>query len=342
MIGQRHRDTPNNRFPDAGSSCVAVLAALLLSACSNLPAALDPHGSNAQQTSHIAWILIGGGTVIFVFVIALAAYAAFATDGKRAWLGGRRFVVSAGIVFPIITLSALLVYTFKVWGALSRESDVSPVKIEISGEMWWWRIRYVDASGALLFSTANEIHIPVGRTAQISLRSADVLHSFWVPQLAGKLDMIPGRVNVLRLRADTAGVFRGQCAEYCGAQHAKMAFHVVADDTTEFEAWVAAQRLAALAPRTPTLQHGMRLFLTHCGICHTIRGTAAAGELGPDLTHIGNRRSIAAGTLPNNTGTLAGWIAASQHIKPENRMPSFDRFSGTDLTALAAYLESLK
>lgn len=337
MSGQRDgKPGPSRRLS------LALPMLMLFGACGDMPAALDPHGSNAQQTAQIAWALIGGATAIFLFVIALAAYAAFATNRNRAWLAGRRFVVIAGIVFPIFTLSALLVYTFNVWGALSRESDVSPVKIEISGEMWWWRIRYIDATGAVLLDTANEMHIPVGRPVQLSLKSADVLHSFWVPQLAGKLDMIPGRVNVLRLRADTAGVFRGQCAEYCGAQHAQMAFHVVASGTAEFEAWLAAQRLASLAPRTAALQHGMSLFLTHCGVCHSVRGTTAAGQLGPDLTHVGSRRSIAAGALPNNIGTLAGWIAASQHIKPENRMPSFDRFSGMDLTALAAYVESLK
>jgi cytochrome c oxidase subunit II len=339
---ERRLEPPGNRSLGAGSSRVAVLSPLLLGACGNLPAALDAHGSNAQQTAQIAWILIVGAAVILVFVIALATYAAFATNANRTLLGGNRFVVGAGIIFPIITLSALLVYTFTVWGALSSESGVAPVRIEISGEMWWWRIRYVDANGAFLFSTANEIHIPVGRPVEISLRSADVLHSFWAPQLAGKLDMIPGRVNVLKLRAESPGVFRGQCAEYCGAQHAKMAFYVVAEGAAEFEAWLAAQGRPVQMPSTPEQEQGRELFFMHCGVCHTARGTTAAGELGPDLTHVGSRLFIAAGTLPNNAGTLAGWVAASQHIKPGNRMPSFDDFSGRELTALAAYVESLR
>jgi cytochrome c oxidase subunit II len=318
------------------------LAPVLLSACKNLPAALDPHGSNAQQTAHIAWILIGGGALIFAFVMALAAYALFASQPRHAWLSGRAFVVSAGIVFPIITLTAVLVFTLNVWGSLARENDASPITIEVTAEMWWWRIRYIDANGSILADTANEVHIPVGRLVQLSLRSADVLHSFWVPQLAGKLDMIPGRTNVLRLRADSVGVFRGQCAEYCGAQHAKMAFYVVARTAPEFDAWLTAQRLPAKMPRTPTLVQGMGLFHTHCGLCHSVRGTTSVGQFGPDLTHLSSRRSIAAGTLPNNAGALAAWIAASQHIKPENRMPSFGRFLGEELNALASYLESLE
>jgi len=317
-------------------------ALVSLGACGNMPAVLDPHGSNAQQTAQIAWVLFWGGGLIFVFVMALAAYAVFASPAHRAWLGRQNFVVGAGIVFPIVTLSALLFYTFKVSGELVGAKDAAPLKIEIVGEMWWWRVHYVDAGGASVLVTANEVHIPVGRTVELFLESADVLHSFWVPNLAGKLDLIPGRVNVLRVKADSAGVFRGQCAEYCGAQHAKMAFHVVAHAVPEFDAWLAAQQLPAAAPRTPTLERGMTLFIANCGACHTVRATPAAGQLGPDLTHVGSRLALAAGTLPNNVGTIAGWIAASQHIKPENRMPSFDRFTGEELRALAAYVESLQ
>ncbi|MGH8735722.1 MAG: cytochrome c oxidase subunit II, partial [Burkholderiales bacterium] len=321
---------------------IALLAPLLLGACVNMPAALDPHGSNAQQTARIAWVLFWGGGLIFAFVIALAAFALFAAPAHRAWLGRQNFVVGAGIVFPIVTLSALLFYAFKVSGELAGTQDAVPLKIEIVGQMWWWRVRYVDAGGTSVLVTANEVHIPVGRTVEFSLESADVLHSFWVPNLAGKLDLIPGRVNVLRLTAGKPGVFRGQCAEYCGAQHAKMAFHVVAHAVPEFDAWLVAQQLPAAAPRTPALERGMALFVARCGVCHTARGTPAAGQLGPDLTHVGSRLALAAGTLPNNAGTIAGWIAASQHIKPENRMPSFDRFTGEELRALAAYVESLQ
>ncbi len=321
---------------------VAVPALVLLGACGGMPAVLDPHGSNARQTAQIAWVLFWGGGAIFAFVMVLSACAVFLSPTRRAWLGRQSFVVGAGIVFPIVTLSALLFYTLKISGELAGAKDAAPLKIEIVGEMWWWRAHYVDAEGARVLVTANELHIPVGRMVEFSLKSADVLHSFWVPNLAGKLDLIPGRVNVLRVKADTPGVFRGQCAEFCGAQHAKMAFHVVAHAAPEYDAWLAAQQLPAAAPRTPELAQGMALFVAHCGACHAVRGTPAEGQLGPDLTHVGSRLSLAAGTLPNNVGTMAGWIAASQHIKPENRMPSFDRFSGEELHALAAYVASLQ
>jgi cytochrome c oxidase subunit II len=184
------------------------------------------------------------------------------------------------------------------------------------------------------FETANEIRIPVGRPVELILRSADVLHSFWVPVLAGKLDMVPGKENRLRVRADRAGQFRGQCAEYCGGPHAQMALYVVALPESEFEAWADRQK-------APSRDEN-RLFLAHCAACHTVRGTPAAGVLGPDLTHVGSRLSIGAGILPNNAGTIGGWIASSQHIKPGNLMPSFEHFSGEELRALSRYVESLK
>jgi cytochrome c oxidase subunit 2 len=198
----------------------------------------------------------------------------------------------------------------------------------VVGEQWWWRVRYPD------FETANEIRVPVGRPVELVLRSADVVHSFWVPVLAGKLDMIPGRANVLRVRADRAGEYRGQCAEYCGGPHAWMALHFVAQEPGQYAQWAAAQRRPAA--------QSSGLFAAHCAACHTVRGTSAAGTLGPDLTHVGSRLSIGAGLLPNNAGALGGWIASSQHLKPGNLMPSFGHFSGEEVRSLAGYLESLK
>ena len=314
----------------------------LFGGCTGMPVALDPKGSNASQTSEIAWVLFWGGAGIFLAVMLLAACAVFLPPARRACLGKPVFVIGAGIVFPIIALSALLVYTFKVSGELAGATDAAPLRIQVIGEMWWWRVHYIDEGGAVLLKTANELHIPTGRAIELRLETADVLHSFWVPQLAGKLDLIPGRTNVLRIQADHAGVYRGQCAEFCGAQHARMAFHVVAQAPPEFEAWLAAQQLPAAAASTPMLARGAALFANHCASCHTVLGSGASGSAGPDLTHVGGRIAIGAGTLPNNTGTLAAWIAASQHLKPENKMPSFDRLTGTELTVLASYLQSLK
>ena len=320
-----------------------VLAALgPLAACRGIQSALDAHGPHAERTATIAWVLFAGGAAIFIAVVVLLGCAIFAPRAWRASLAGRRLIVGGGIVFPLVTLSALLVYTLVATSGLAGAGRAAPLRIEVVAEMWWWRVHYLGPDGTPQLVSANEIRIPTGRHVELSLKSADVIHSFWLPSLAGKLDMIPGRTNVLRLSADRAGTFRGQCAEFCGAQHAKMALYVVALEPAQFDAWYAAQSGAAAAPRTPADGRGQVLFVEHCAACHTVRGTAAAGVLGPDLTHVGSRLSLGAGILPNNAGTMAGWIAASQHLKPENRMPSFDAFSGADLAALAGYLVSLR
>ena len=289
---------------------------------------LDPGGPAAALLAEMAWVLIVGATLIFVAVMALAAYAVFARRERASRLSPRALIVGGGIVFPAVTLSALLLYT--VWRVTPLEAaGEAALRIEVVGEQWWWRVRYAE------FETANEIRIPVGRPVEVLLKSADVIHSFWVPALHGKLDMIPGRTNRLRLRADAPGEFRGQCAEYCGGPHAFMAFFVVALPPEDYERWAERQR-------TPSEKTPPAAFLSHCSSCHAVRGTAAAGVLGPDLTHFGSRRTIGAGLLPNNAGATAGWIASSQHLKPGNLMPSFPMFSGEELRGLAAYLESLE
>lgn len=304
--------------------------------------ALQPLGENATRIAEITWVLFAGGTIIFLAVMALAGIALFGSSGLRMRLGKKALVIGGGLVFPIVTLSLLLVYVFTAQ-AFAIRGDIRPAaRIEVTGELWWWRVKYLNRDGAMLFETANEIRIPAGRDVELLLQSNEVIHSFWVPNLAGKLDLIPGHVNRLLLQANAPGIYRGQCAEYCGAQHAKMAFYVVAQRPEEYEDWLRRQQQAAGAPADPQSVLGKRLFLeSRCGICHTIRGTEADGALGPDLTHLGSRVSLAAGILPNNTGTIAGWIADSQEIKPGSRMPAFKRFSGEELRALSAYLASL-
>jgi cytochrome c oxidase subunit 2 len=227
--------------------------------------------------------------------------------------------------------------------ALASLPTQDALHIEIVGQQWWWRVRYLDAQGMPQFETANEIRIPTDRAIDLTLESADVIHSFWIPALAGKIDTIPGHVNRLRLSAAKSGTFRGQCAEYCGGAHAMMALYVVADNDQAFAQWMQRQRAPAQEPADAHLQSGRALFLSSgCIACHTIRGTPAAGYLGPDLTHVGSRLSIAAGSFPNHAGTFAGWIADSQRAKPGNHMPSFPMLLGVELRALAAYLESLQ
>ena len=290
-----------------------------------MQSALNPAGPTAALIAELAWVLFAGGALIFAGVMALAAYAVF--SDKRSRLSPRALIVGGGIAFPVLVLSALLVYSLVRMSTLQAGGEPA-LRIEVIGEQWWWRVRYPQ------FETANEIRIPVGKLVELELKSADVLHSFWVPALAGKLDMVPGRTNRMRVQADQPGEYRGQCAEYCGGPHALMAFFVVALPSEDFDNWAAKQR-------EPASQEN-ESFNKTCAGCHTVRGTAAAGVLGPDLTHVGGRRTIGAALLPMNRGALAGWIASSQHLKPGNLMPSFAMLPGDELSALAEYLEGLK
>lgn len=308
-----------------------------LGACQGPQSALSPGGRNADTIFDLSLLLFIGAGLIFTGVMALAGYAVLARPER--FPGVRVWVLGGGVLFPVVTLSALQVHEFAVARRLVTPGGPDTLRIEVTGRMWWWDVRYPDSG----IRTANEIVIPAGRPVEFVITTADVIHSFWVPSLAGKLDMIPGHVNRLTLVADRPGVYRGQCAEYCGAQHARMAFEVVAEPHERFDSWLAAQRQPAVEPADPMLAAGRDAFLRFgCDACHTVRGTPAAGTLGPDLTHVGARRTLAAGTLPNTVGALAGWIASAQHLKPENRMPSFPIIEGETLRAMAAWLESLQ
>jgi cytochrome c oxidase subunit 2 len=321
----------------------ALLVAVPTLAYGGMQSAFDAKGKDAAQILEITWVLFIGGGLIFIVVMVLALIALFGPPAMRAALGRHAWVIGGGIAFPVVVLSALLIYTFLAASSMVRAQSPPAARIEVTGELWWWRVKYLDASGKTILETANEIRIPAGQPVDLKLISNNVIHSFWVPNLAGKIDMIPGHVNQLRVQADAPGIFRGQCAEYCGAQHAKMAFYVVAQTIEEYSAWLAAQIQPAVTSSNQLLQQGQELFFNnHCSLCHTIRGTPATGNLGPDLTHLGSRLSIAAGILPNGQGPIAGWITDSQQIKPGNRMPSFNQFSGEELRALSAYMESLQ
>lgn len=306
--------------------------------------ALHQRGQHAAQVLDITWVLFIGGGLIFLAVMLLAVVALFGPARARSALARHALIVVGGIAFPIVALSALLVYTLGAASAIihARQAPAA-ARIQVAGELWWWRVKYLDDNGAALVESANEIRIPAGQPVDLDLVSENVVHSFWVPNLAGKIDMIPGRVNRLRLHADAPGVFRGQCAEFCGAQHAKMALNVIAMAAPEYAAWLDTHRQPAAEPVGPLPRQGQALFLENrCGVCHTIRGTPAAGQAGPDLTHLAGRSSLAAGTLPNNAGALAAWIVDTQHIKPGSRMPAYKQFSVEELRALSAYLASLE
>lgn len=309
-----------------------------------LQTALQARGDPAAEVLHTSWILFIGGALIFLAVMVLAVLALAGPARLRERLARRGWIIAGGVVFPVVVLTALLVHTFGMAGGLVRaQRQPAALRIEVSGELWWWRVRYLDRAGAVLLETANEIRIPVGAPVDLDLVSRDVIHSVWIPVLAGKMDAIPGTTNRLRLSAAVPGVFRGQCAEFCGMQHAKMALHVVAQPPDEHAAWLQAQLQPASDPALPLAAQGKALFgEARCGVCHTIRGTQADGILGPDLTHVGSRLALAAGTLPNEPAQLARWISDPQHVKPGSRMPAYTRFSDEQLRALVSYLEGLR
>jgi cytochrome c oxidase subunit 2 len=316
---------------------------LLLAGCNPEQSALAPAGAEAERINALFWVMTIGGGLILAGVIVLSAVAIYGREIFRSQLSGERFIVGAGIAFPVVVLSVLLIYGFGVLGAgASAPPPDGGIRLAIRGEQWWWRVTYFGADGNS-FESANELHVPVGQPVRLELTTADVIHSFWAPRLAGKLDMIPGRTNTLTVTATEEGVSRGQCAEYCGGAHALMSFHVVAQTPEDFQVWMERESRPAVTNENGATARGKQLFLdAGCAGCHTIRGTEASGTIGPDLTHVGSRRSLAAATLPNNAQAFANWITNNQHIKPENKMPVFKIFTQSELEDLAIYLESLK
>jgi cytochrome c oxidase subunit 2 len=298
---------------------------------------LDPGSAAAQLIHDLGLWLYGGTALVLGLVVALALYGAFSPPRKvveKAW------IIGGGIVFPVVVLAVLLVYAIHAGHALSGP-PARAADIEVIGKRWWWEVRYRTPDGSTVL--ANELRIPAGKPVEIALSTTDVIHSFWVPALAGKVDMIPGRTNRIVIDARAPGTWRGQCAEFCGEQHAWMAFFVVALPEAEYAAWLARQSAPAQAPADAFLASGRDVFLRErCATCHTVRGTSAAGVQGPDLTHVGGRLSLGAGLLPNNMATLAGWIANPQHLKPGNLMPDTTTLTGEELRALAAWLASLQ
>jgi cytochrome c oxidase subunit II len=302
------------------------------------PPTLDPAGPFAAPLSEISWVMFAmGGAVLVLVLVALGL--ALRRGPVKQFIASHKLVVGAGFVLPVIVLSAALIYGLSTTARLNQPPQPGDLRIRVSGEMWWWRVTYLEGDRPL-FETANEIRIPTGRPVTIELTSADVIHSFWVPRLAAKLDMIPGRTNVLRLQADEAGVYRGQCTEFCGAAHALMAFEVVAVDASAFDAWRTAQTTDASAGADA---RGQAVFIAvGCGACHQVSGTDANGRAGPSLTHFASRRTLGAGILPNDRATLRLWIEDADALKPGARMPSYERLTDEDLNAVATYVESLR
>jgi cytochrome c oxidase subunit II len=302
----------------------------------NWPLVLHPAGPNAQSIANLSWVLIAVVSIVFLIVCGCLAVAIFGRESWRKFLTRNIIIVTAGFAIPVIVLTGLLAYSLVLTRDLSNASGGPVMRVLVTGEMWWWRVDYLDRD-------ANELHIPVGQNVALELVSADVIHSFWIPQLGGKKDMIPGRRNILHLSADTPGIYTGQCAEFCGGAHALMGFTVITHAQPEFDVWLKSRANDPSRPTDVVAQAGEKLFgRLGCAACHVVRGTAANGGAGPDLTFVGARHKLGAGILPNNRGTLAGWVADSQAIKPGNRMPRYPMITGVELQAIAAYLEQLR
>jgi cytochrome c oxidase subunit 2 len=333
-------------------------------------------GPAADPVLRLNWGLMTISIAVCVIISALVLLAIFRkrpplqadADGRlpvgparggMAWL-------YVGVGISTVVLFGSAIWTILTLSAVAVPRSAATLTLEVTGHQWWWEVKYLSDVPTQAFTTANEIHIPVGEPIRIRLVGGDVIHSFWIPQLVGKTDMIPGQSNTTWLQADKAGSYRGQCGEYCGVQHAHMAMHVIAEDKARFEAWrreqladadraeSAAMVAAPPAPAVPQSPdgaeppalaasadlHGSDVFMTRCSACHAVRGTPARGRLGPDLTHVMSRRMIASGMLVNNTGNLSGWVANAQALKPGSRMPAMD-LTPQELHAVVRYLQTL-
>ena len=323
--------------------CRALLLTImpLLSGCEGVQSVFTPRTPEADSVVTLSFVLFSGAAVIFVGVMGLLAWAIL-SRGRRPPVRPTTIIMAGGFIFPAVTLVVLLSYSVMLSARLTSPPPVEPLRIHVNGHMWWWEVLYEGPDGEEI-ETANEIRLPVGRPVVVTVTTEDVIHSFWVPNLTGKIDMIPGHVNEIAFTPAEAGVMRGQCAEFCGRQHAKMAFYAVVEQPEDFEAWFQSQAGPAREPSTQELEAGRAAFVDQgCGACHAVRGVpGAVGDIGPDLTHVGSRLLIA-GWLDGSVGNFGGWIASAQHIKPGNRMPSFDQLDGPTLRAMSAWLESLE
>jgi cytochrome c oxidase subunit 2 len=324
---------------------------LLLGGCSGVQSPLNPAGAQAGSVFSLFAVMLVVCGAMYLIVLGVLVWAILRRNPRGADNAPTQVPLAdrplsrglvAWLIIVLAGLSVLIVASFFVERDLASARARETLIVRVTGHQWWWRIEYRDPSSGTWIETANELHLPAGRTARIELGSADVIHSFWVPNVAGKIDVIPGRANSVDVTPRRTGWFRGQCAEFCGLQHAHMAFDVKVESPAEFATWLTAQKRGAFAPGDAVLARGMHVVVGgQCAMCHVIRGTTANGRAGPDLTHIGSRRSIAAGTLSISRGALQGWIAQPQAIKPGTMMPPVS-LAPADADAAARYLESLK
>lgn len=340
------------------AACMLVL--ISSQGCVSVQSTFNSHGPAADRIAGLSWFM----TILFLIItLILWGLVGFAFYRRRGTLaehepissgGGQMWIAVGGIAVPLLVLSVLFVLGLQLLrefpihgmhGGAHREHMMQSMKPEILiiGHQWWWQIEYLSDDPSQRFTTANELHLPVGRPVNIQVESNDVMHSFWVPALHGKVDLVPGQSNYIRLEASTPGEFAGQCAEFCGAEHARMRMLAVAQPPDEYAAWKQQQLKPASEPESADAQQGEKLFVSgSCSMCHQVRGTLAGGRVAPDLTHIGSRQFIAANSYQNNDAYLTAWITHAQSLKPEAQMPDLTQFSGEQLHDLVAYLRQLQ
>jgi cytochrome c oxidase subunit 2 len=327
-------------------------AAVHLAACRGVQPLLAPGGPQAASIARLGWFIL----ITFSAVTVVMWVLIFWVAGR--WRGtllehaphdapsDKRWIVIGGFLAPAIILFTIFVVTLNTMKAFpmgDHEAHAGPPSIVVTGHQWWWEIEYRFGDTSQHVVDANELHVPTGQPIDIELQTRDVIHSFWIPRLHGKVDLVPGFQNHMRVQVDEPGLYRGECAEYCGPQHAHMILLVDAQRPSDFQAWLASARQPSAAPADPVAARGEEVFMTNaCVLCHSIRGTDAHGLVGPDLTHVGSRKAIAANTYPNGRGYLEAWVTHAQSMKPDSQMPSITAFTGDDLRALVTYLEGLK
>lgn len=330
-----------------GARALAPLLVLAVAACASAPSPMRPASEPASHLAMLGWWLIAVATVVFLVVLYMLLVP---LRNRRQRIEhadvepphNEGMILIAGALVPAIILVGVYLGTLQTLSATATPPVRPTYMISVTGHQWWWEIHYLSANAADEVTTANEIHIPVGQPVALRVSSNDVAHSFWVPQLQGKIDAIPGQTNTFWIRADKPGKYTGECAEYCGLQHAHMQMQVIAEPQEKFEEWMRAQEASAPEPSDSLIASGRAVFESApCVLCHTVRGTSAHGRMGPDLTHIATRLTLGAGAVDNTPGALAGWIANAQAFKPGSDMPQI-QLDGRRMSALLAYLESLR
>lgn len=333
---------------------------LLLSGCRYAQSIWNAHGPAASSIGTLSWAM----TILFLlFTLIMGILLGIAFYRRRGSLaehepidagGGQMWIAIGGIAIPLVVLTALfvaglsLMSDFPIHGMPGMPTSAQMVgsmkpEILIIGHQWWWEIHYLNDDPSKSFITANELHLPVGRSVNVEVKTADVMHSFWIPALNGKVDMIPGQPNFVRLFASQPGEYKGQCTEFCGDEHSRMRLLAIAQEPGAYDSWLADQLKPGAQPETPEAEDGEKVFvLGPCAMCHTVRGTTAHGSTAPDLTHIGSRRMLASDIYPNNDAYLEAWITHAQSLKPDALMPDLPEFTGKQLTDLDAYLRQLK